>query len=211
MHTRFSDGYYSPKEIILAASEKNIQEICITDHYSTMKPALSKFDLEDYFKEIKKLKNDPSVEIDVFTGIEVDMYSIHTFDELGKHNWDLVLFEYVFNTPEWRKNFQKVIVFKKNYPQLNVGLAHTRFSRVSETKLDYVLNMLKKHKIIIELNTSYNNYNDAWFNYLNDEFLYSIGTDAHSKDRLGDIGPALYYLQSRDIPESQIIHLQEKL
>ena len=71
--------------------------------------------------------------------------------------------------------------------------------------------MLKKHKIIIELNTSYKNYKDAWFNYLNDEFLYSVGTDAHSKERIGDINSALYYLQSRDIPESQIIHLQEKL
>lgn len=208
VHTRFSDGYCSPREMIMAASEKNVKEICITDHYSTMKPALSQFDLENYVESLEKLRKGLSSEIKLFIGIEVDMYSIHTFDELEKYNWDLVLFEYVFNSPEWRTNFQKVISFKKNNPQINVGLAHTRFSRVTETKLDYVLNMLKKHRIIIELNTSYKNYLDAWFNYLNDEFWYSIGTDTHSKERLGDIDPALYYLQSRNIPESQIIHLQ---
>ncbi|MHA1966997.1 MAG: CpsB/CapC family capsule biosynthesis tyrosine phosphatase [Candidatus Hodarchaeales archaeon] len=208
VHTRFSDGYYSPEEMVMAAREKNVKKICITDHYSTMKPALSHFDLEEYVESLERIRKDLSRGIKLFIGIEVDMYSIHTFDELEKYNWDLVLFEYVFNSPEWKKNFQNVINFKKNYPHLNIGLAHTRFSRVSETKLDYVLNMLKKHRIIIELNTSYNNYLDTWFNYLNDEFWYSIGTDAHSKERLGEIDPAVYYLQSRNIPESQIIHLQ---
>jgi histidinol phosphatase-like PHP family hydrolase len=209
VHTRFSDGYCSPQEMILAAREKSLQEICITDHYSTMKPALSRFELEDYFGTLKKLKKNETLGVQLFIGIEVDMYSTNTFDELEEYEWDLILFEYVFNGPSWKENFQKVIRFKKRFPDYKVGLAHTRFSRVSESNLDYVLNMLKKYKIIIELNTSYQNYLDSWFNYLDEEFFYSIGTDAHSKERLGDIDSALYYLQSRRIPENQIVNLSE--
>ncbi len=196
--------------MILAAREKSLQEICITDHYSTMKPALSSFELEDYFTTLEKIRKNESLGVQLFIGIEVDMYSIEAFHELIEYDWDLILFEYVFNGPSWYENFRKVIRFKKNFPKYNVGLAHTRFSRVSESKIDYVLNMLKKYSIVIELNTSYQNYLDSWFNYLNDEFFYSIGTDAHGKERLGDIGPALYYLQSRRIPDSQIIKLAEE-
>lgn len=207
VHTRFSDGYNSPQEMLLAAKDKNLQELCITDHYSTMKPALSEFEIEGYFTSLDQMKKNNSTRVDLFIGIEVDIYSITSFEELEKYNWDLVLFEYVFHLPSWQDNFRKVLRFKKNFPNTNVGLAHTRFSRVSEAKLDYVLAKLKDYQIIIELNTSYQNYLDSWFNYLNEDFWYSIGTDAHSMERLGGIGPALDYLKNRQIPENKIIKL----
>ena len=49
VHTSLSDGYASPEKIVQAAIDKNVHEICITDHYSYFKPALKHEDLELYF------------------------------------------------------------------------------------------------------------------------------------------------------------------
>ena len=53
-------------------------------------------------------------------------------------------------------------------------------------------------EIIIELNTSYGNYMDQWFNYLDDEYWYSIGSDAHHKDSLGNTTLAVNFLKERN-------------
>ncbi|MFX0210192.1 MAG: PHP domain-containing protein [Candidatus Hodarchaeota archaeon] len=205
VHTTFSDGYFSPQDVINTAIEKKIDEICITDHYSTLKPALESFDLETYYKSLNDLKINHSRELEIFIGLEVDIFSANSFLNLSEFSWDLILFEYVFSVPSWEKVFYQVIDFKKQFPDYNIGLAHTRFNRVSESKFNFILGKIQEYEIIIELNTHYQNYLDKWFSYLDDAYIYSLGSDAHNLSQIGNIEPALYFLKRQKIPLDRIL------
>jgi len=209
IHTTFSDGYSTPTSVIEKAIAKNLKHICITDHYSTSKPALGTRDeLENYHQILTELKREFSSKIHVSVGIEVDLLSISSLDMLKTISWDLVLFEYVFTASNWEETFKKVIKFKQCCKSdYNVGLAHTRFSRVTHSKFEHVMNSIRENEIIIELNTRYKNYLDTWFNYLDDQNWYSIGSDAHSLDRVGDVSGALAFLYNRNIPVNRIIDI----
>ncbi|MHA2247469.1 MAG: PHP domain-containing protein [Candidatus Hodarchaeales archaeon] len=207
IHTSFSDGFFSLQDMILAAGQRGIQEVCITDHYSTWKPSLSEFEFEEYYTAINEIRSQKSLGTKVFIGIEVDTSSIESFIPLLEYQWDLILFEYVFASSSWEKKFQKVINFKKKNPNYKVGLAHTRFTRVSESKFNTVLEKIQKFEIIVELNTGYGNYMDKWFNYFDDEYWFSIGSDAHHKESLGNMDLALNYLRNRNITMNRIITL----
>ncbi len=193
--------------MILAAAERGIQEVCITDHYSTWKPALSDMELKEYYFTLEEIRNHESLGVKIFIGIEVDTSSITSFNALQGFQWDLILFEYVFAQSEWEKKFQRVLNFKKKHPEYQVGLAHTRFTHVSQSKINYVLERIREFEIIIECNTGYGNYMDRWFNYLDDDFWYSIGSDAHHKEGLGNVVLALNFLQERNISLNRIIAL----
>ncbi|MCK4847805.1 MAG: PHP domain-containing protein [Candidatus Heimdallarchaeota archaeon] len=207
IHTTFSDGYSSPESVIQTAIAKNLKQICITDHFSTSKPALNTIDeLENYYQILQKLKRKFSAQIRVSIGIEVDLLSISSLDILKTISWDLILFEYVFTSPYWEENFRKVIKFKQS-SKSQVGLAHTRFSRVTQSKFEQVMNSIRENEVIIELNTRYRNYHDPWFNYLDEENWYSIGSDAHSCERVGDVKEALSFLYKRNIPVTRIIQI----
>jgi len=191
--------------VVKASIEKKMSKICITDHYSTLKPALAPYDLEIYYSSLKSLQKDHSVELNVYIGLEVDVFSVENFQELSEFQWDLILFEYVFSVPFWEKIFHQVINFKKQFPNYNVGLAHTRFTRVSDSKLNYVLEKIHEYGIIVELNTNYQNYLDKSFAYLDDAFFYSLGSDAHNLSQIGNIEPGLHFLKKQNIPLDRIV------
>ncbi|MFX1516719.1 MAG: CpsB/CapC family capsule biosynthesis tyrosine phosphatase [Promethearchaeota archaeon] len=207
IHTSFSDGFFSPRDMIQAAAERGIQEVCITDHYSSWQPALSELEFEEYFSTLHDIRRNESLDIKIFIGIEVNLSTIEILDPLQDFQWDLILFEYVFTESTWKKKFHQLLNFKKKNPNYNIGLAHTRFTRVSESDLDYVLNKIRESDIIIELNTSYGNYMEQCFNYLDEEYWYSVGSDAHHKYSLGNTTLAVNFLKSRNIPLSRIISL----
>ena len=208
IHTTHSDGYSTPLNVIEYAVSKNIKQICITDHYSNSKPALStENELENYYNDLLELRK-KFPEIFIGIGIEIDLFSISSLDYLNEIPWDLVLFEYVFMVSNWEEMLKTIIKFKRRCKyRCNVGLAHTRFSRVTHSKFNQIFNSIRENELIIELNTRYRNYDDPWFNYLDDQNWFSIGSDAHSIERIGDIKGALSFLYNRNIPVNRIIRL----
>ncbi len=208
IHTNYSDGYSTPLSVIKTAVTKKLKRICITDHYSHYKPALNSIDeLDNYYQNLTEL-NRKFAQIDVSIGIEVDLLSVNSLENLNTIPWDLVLFEYVFIVSDWEETFKNIIKFKHSCKSdINIGLAHTRFSRVTHSKFEQVMSSIRENEIIIELNTRYKNYNDTWFSYLDEDNWYSIGSDAHSLERIGDVGGALSFLSNRDIPVNRIIQL----
>ncbi|MHA2387908.1 MAG: PHP domain-containing protein [Candidatus Hodarchaeales archaeon] len=207
VHTNFSDGYSSPEELIKFGIEKKIEQICFTDHYSFFKPAITDENFILYLDTIQNLKKKYSKKIQIFIGIEVDTSSIEDFDHLGHYPWDLILFEYVFSLPDWYEIFSKVKRFASNFPSKNVGFAHTRFSRLTHAKFEEVMNVIQQHDLIIELNTGYQNYLDPWFNYMDDQNNFSVGSDAHSLEQLGNINGGISFLIRRNISIDRIIEL----
>ena len=207
VHSNFSDGFSPVEEIITFGIGKDIDQICFTDHYSYFKPAITDETMDQYYNVIQNLKKTYSNEIQIFVGIEVDTSSIADFSQLGSHSWDLILFEYVFNLPEWSTIFSEVKKFVNDFPNKNIGFAHTRFSRVTHAKFDEVMRFILENDLIIELNSSYQNYLDPWFNYLDESNIFSVGSDAHHLAQLGKISGALDFLRGKNIPFDRIIEL----
>ena len=206
IHTTYSDGYSSALKVIESAITKNLNQICITDHYSQWKPALNTFsDLETYYNDLIELRK-KFTNIRVGIGIEVDLLSVGILDDLFEFPWDLILFEYVFIVSNWEEMFKNIIKLKHR-SECNIGLAHTRFNRITHSKFEQVFTSIRENEIIIELNTRYKNYNDRWFSYLDELNWFSIGSDAHSLEQIGDVGDALSFLDNRDIPVNRIVQL----
>ena len=81
MHTTWSDGGYSIREMIEAARKKNYSHIVITDHSQYLKVAngLTPERLRAQIKEIRQL-NDEYPDIEIFCGTEMDILPDATLD-----------------------------------------------------------------------------------------------------------------------------------
>ena len=81
-HSTFSDGKHTPEEIVLKAIENGMESIGFSDHFMTpyeMKVGyngITKNKCDDYLKEIDRLKKIYANKINVFKGIEADLYSV---------------------------------------------------------------------------------------------------------------------------------------
>lgn len=77
MHTVFSDGKNTAEEMVLAAMEKGLKEIGISDHACTPKQiyCIKKNGEKAYVRELNRLKEKYADKITVLIGIEADYYS----------------------------------------------------------------------------------------------------------------------------------------
>ena len=77
-HTNYCDGINTPKELIQAAIEKGFGGIGFSGHsymYYSPDHSMSLAGTEQYKQEISLLKGEYNGVIDIFLGLEVDMYS----------------------------------------------------------------------------------------------------------------------------------------
>lgn len=77
-HTTYCDGKNTPEEMILAAYEKGFQSIGFSGHsytYYAPEPSMSPDGTERYKEEIAFLKKKYADKMDIFCGLEFDMYS----------------------------------------------------------------------------------------------------------------------------------------
>ncbi len=81
VHTNFSDGSASPEQMVLAAVEKGMPELGISDHSYTdwdESYCVPRARIEEYRAEIGRLREKYSGRIKVFCGIEQDVFSSFT-------------------------------------------------------------------------------------------------------------------------------------
>lgn len=96
MHTYFStDSEANPREHILMAIEKGLDEICFTDHKDFDYPGCP-FDLDAdaYFEELKQLKSEFSDRINIKIGLEMGLdieYQDEIRDFVNAHDYDYVI------------------------------------------------------------------------------------------------------------------------
>ena len=77
-HTLFSDGKQTPEENVRAAIEKNMSAIGISDHSYTAFDlcfCIPENKIEEYFREMRRLKEKYRAQIPVFVGAEYDVFS----------------------------------------------------------------------------------------------------------------------------------------
>ena len=106
-HTRYCDGKDTPEEIILTAIEKGFTSIGFSGHsYMFYAPehSMSLDGTEVYKDEISLLKKKYQDKIDVFCGLEVDMYS----------EIDLTGYDYLIGSVHYLLCDEKYVGFDRN-------------------------------------------------------------------------------------------------
>lgn len=96
MHTKFSaDSEANPREHILKAIEKGLDEICFTDHQDFEYPFMSfDLDVDAYFNELKLLKEEYKDQIRIKIGVEIGLdldFVKEINDFINKYDFDYVI------------------------------------------------------------------------------------------------------------------------
>jgi len=206
IHSTFSDGKNTIRQIVERALNLNLDYIAITDHFTdSWKDWVSKLKdidkISEYLGEItqcQKHLREYRKNLVVLKGLEVDLGCSTRFIKKNIHpsKFDLILFEYLqdVDTIAFIKN---IINFWKrtirNIGELPIiGLAHLDPSYFMHDNLDILISFLKNYSIYFEFNPSYPTYysrkNKIFFAKLRDNNIpVAIGCDSHSISSLNNI------------------------
>lgn len=162
LHTTFSDGILSPRDMVQLCLNRGLEQIAICDHWGTKKYS-SEFqvvDLEAYYENISQLKDTYKKELKIFIGLEIDFskkygvdpssYPFHHFN-----NFDFLLFEHV-DTPgeSWGtvngRSLEEIIAWRDKI-DVRVGLAHNHFQKNYRGRELSIIEKMKKDRIFLEL------------------------------------------------------------
>jgi len=206
IHSTFSDGKNTIRQIVERALNLNLDYIAITDHFTdSWKEWVSKLNnvdkISEYLGEISECQNhlrDYGKNLVVFKGIEVDLGSSARFIKrnIQASKFDLILFEYLQDVDTiafvkniidfWKRSIQNIDEFPI------IGLAHMDPSYFIHDNLEILISFLKDYSIYFEFNPSYSAYysrqNEIFFAKLRENDIpVGIGCDSHSISSLNDI------------------------
>ncbi|MHA2400221.1 MAG: PHP domain-containing protein [Promethearchaeota archaeon] len=228
IHSNFSDGKNSIKQIVGRALEVNLDYIAITDHITdSWKAWVSKLKNQDiireYLEEISNcqvsLKRNNS-KLTVFKGIEIDLGSSEIFIKkmVQPIKYDLILFEYL-ESVEGLAFLQNLINFwKVKYPTVDnfpiFGLAHFDPAYFIYGYLDTLIQFLEKNSIYFEFNSRYPEYyslqNEEFFKRLRDSTIpVAIGGDSHSISNLSNTEEPLEMIKYYNLEDNLICLLKK--
>jgi len=220
IHSSFSDGKSSIKQIINRAAELNFDLIAITDHFTDswkakVIPSLdSSHKISNYLHQInrksRKLRGSPK-NVRVLRGIEIDLESSFEYiSELIKPaDFDIILFEYL----ESREgvNFIKKIIKYWNIDadvgNATFGLAHFNPFFISNIGMEFFIDFLKTQEIYFEFNSRYSDYYTWRYKEFFEELKkntipVALGSDCHSLSRLDDIQGPLKAIESYNLEKN---------
>lgn len=226
IHTKWSDGICTCREVAEYAVSKGMRLIGIADHFSMdpeKNPKIARR-LPDYYEEIRALDEEFRSQIRIKVALEVDartydFLSDKSIETLTSHNFDYYLFEYVtdpysYYPIETRDPILIISKIKKFKEILSdscpVGIAHMEVRYLKDDKLEKVIEKLLETQLFVELNTSKDNYKHEKFQKILEEkdIKLSVGSDAHIQTRIGDIEYPLNLLK-RYNATNRLIFLNE--
>ncbi|PTX59308.1 DNA polymerase (family 10) [Melghirimyces profundicolus] len=195
MHTRWSDGTASVRDMALAARERGYEYIAITDHSHSLKVAsgLTPDDLKRQREEIDAV-NEELDGITVLAGTEMDILpdgSLDFPDEVLEE-LDLVIASVHSGFRQDGKTLTRRILNALENPHVHI-LAHPTGRLINrrdpyEVDLDRIFEAARKTKTILELNSNPNRLDlkDLHLKRAKEEYglHFSINTDAHSPEML---------------------------
>ncbi|MDW5561658.1 MAG: CpsB/CapC family capsule biosynthesis tyrosine phosphatase [Methanomassiliicoccus sp.] len=189
-HTKFSDGDFTPEQIILTAEANHLTHIGISDHLMTKKcNSLYANQLENYIEVIRELQSDyPKVA--VLVGVEIDTApqrcDLESLPIDLLNQLDYVLFEYVEMEEGTELDDLEPLLSQINVP---CGLAHNDIERnFGPWPPDSVAEHIASHGVFVEINTAWPYKRDGmmyweraerYYREFHDKVLVSVGTDVH--------------------------------
>ncbi|MFW5914380.1 MAG: PHP domain-containing protein [Thermoplasmatota archaeon] len=190
-HTRFSDGRFSPEQLVACAAEEGLTHLAITDHFETLKvPSLPAERLPEYHSLLRGLGE--KFDLNVLAGVELDtcpgrcdLWSL-PFDRVNR--LDLVLLEYVSDPLMCGLPLEQVDPLLSRL-QVQVVLAHTDIERVfHHLEPEELAVELEKRDLAVEVNTAFPyqrggkyffEHAERYFRAFRGRVSISIGTDIH--------------------------------
>ncbi len=163
-HTTFSDGHFTPEEIIQAALEARLTHVGISDHFRTAKLALTAQyviteEFDNYIQHIRTLAARYADRVSVLAGLEIDFSERTPLDQLWLkgfsqtplNNLDYVLFEYVGDR-DWQGLSLAALLSYRRWLHVPVGLAHNPLSRnFLSVPPEKLAETLAQYEIFVEL------------------------------------------------------------
>jgi len=209
IHSYFSDGDQSPKEVVEIAKRRRLSAIAITDHcdisgqFMYLRDISKPRPLREYIDEVRNL---PPVDfLEVFLGIEISGYSSNSAPPSEFAELDFILVETFPAQTPMQQTFdpiEKVLELKKNYT-VPVGLAHPTLPHIERN-----IEVLDKNGIFIELNVDKLIANPKEQEHVlqrTAELLHSypsvkisVGSDAHIIFIIGAVKPIWEFLVRND-------------
>jgi len=219
IHSTYSDGNNSIREIVDKSIKQGLEYICITDHFTNswkanVIPSLdTKEKMERYLTELSEIREeltDNNQNLVLLKGIEVDITS--SYDYIAKmicpQDYDIVLFEYVESVEgvgfvknlllNWKQQFEKINEY------CIFGLAHFDPSYFEYSSLGILMDFLKQYNMYFEFNSSYPQfYSQRYTNFFHElkanQILVSIGCDSHDISNLDNFEEPLNMIQFYDL------------
>jgi histidinol phosphatase-like PHP family hydrolase len=211
-HTTYSDGKFSPRDIVEAGIKAGLDVVGISDHYRTTKTkSLLPSQLDEYVEHVRRLAIHYKDKIRVLVGVEIDSSPERTEDlaylPTGQLNkMDFVLFEYVQDEEAGGMSLCELFDMRKEL-EPPVGLAHNDITRnFAETDPSVLIPVLETNHLFLELCPSarhsklqrpmYRHSADFFARLKNTSVELSIGADAHDNlEDVGNVGDAIAYIR----------------
>ncbi|MHA1231127.1 MAG: CpsB/CapC family capsule biosynthesis tyrosine phosphatase [Candidatus Helarchaeota archaeon] len=207
MHTIYSDGNNTILDMKNEAIKRNLSCIAITDHYSTSWKSgiintLNVNNIPNYITEIKRIRRNSSIKILIGIEIDTDSY-FEDIKRINFENFDIVLLEYIKDL-KILKNYinyfkNKTGIFDNN--QHILALAHSNIHvNISKKEFkDDFISIMSEYGIFFELNSRYLEYFISYPEYIRElvsnDINFTIGSDAHSVRRVGDVNKIYQFLE----------------
>lgn len=229
IHSNYSDGRNSIKQIVTKSLKLGLDYIAITDHFTnSWKAWVSTLNnpeaISTYLEEISSCQEyltRHSKHITLLKGIEVDLASSERFIKkyLQVDKFDLILLEYLqsYESIAFVKNL--IHYWKKQLTEYNrlpiLGLAHPDPSYFILGNLDTLLVFLKRYSIYFEFNSNYASFYSPrykrFFEKLKEyEIPVAIGCDSHNLKTLDNFEEPLEMIQYYNL-ERNLENLIRKL
>jgi histidinol phosphatase-like PHP family hydrolase len=203
IHTQYSDGSNSVKEIVGRASELRLDYIGLMDHFW---PSIGSHrrgggPIKERRRDIKNIRGRYSG-LHIFDGIEVDIRSDGTLEEVsgGLDQFELIIgsSHSMMDSARWAGTICKVAT-RSGFHIL--GHWHGYLTSYREADGERVAKALGENGIIVEISSRYGLGNQDFYEMARDEgCLFSLGSDAHWLSRVGDTKEQLKLAEALELP-----------
>ncbi len=219
VHSTWSDGAHSPRDLVRSAVVHRLSHIGISDHYLTRKLSGPQFcvgprDVGAYAADIRQVAADHARWVDVLVGLEVDWsaraapYLPALWPQVAE--LDYLLFEYV-DDAEWQGDSLEALLALRPSLPLPVGLAHNDLSANFSGGYapEALVELLEANDLFLELSTApghgYHRAQDGytlrvWECLAGSAVRYSVGSDVHGRiDDVAEVDDAHHFLDKRGL------------
>lgn len=219
--SRFKHGKNSIEEMALEANEIGLVEIGITDHgyahfFRTSKDKLKQArKIIDEINEWSKTKVLLGVEADIISEdgtLDIDNETLSLLDILivSYHRMTVTNFANFFGfakkTEEARKKCTNAFINAiRRYPVTVV--AH--LDSILTTDLYEIGKVCRERGTLVEINNRHTKWTDKQMeDLIASGCLFVVSSDAHSRDKVGEVDRALEYIRKYEIPSERVANIE---
>ena len=217
MHTVYSDGAYSVRDMVEAARAIGYDYIVITDHSKSLRVAngLSEERLLEQLAEIREINSEYD-DIDVYSGTEMDILADGTLDYS-----DEILSQLDYVIAAIHSSFQQSeeeIMHRLKSAMDNPYVRHIAHptGRIIGVRDGYQVNMdelfryAKETNTILEINANPQRLDLSSDVIANRDVMFTVNTDAHHIDHLEFMKYGVATLQKAFVKKSQVLNTRTR-